>query len=166
MPLTINVGLNRKTSQNYNSEGCSINLTAELDHSLLHDPPQLQDQINRLYAEAEDALDRQTQTAASAPTRPTPTPSDRVGRRAPEPTSNNRSPRSTSSGGGGGSGGGMTQSQRRAVFAIAGKLGIDPEDEAQQAFGLELEAMTLREASQLIDHLKGLQQGPAQGARR
>lgn len=162
MPLTINVGLNRKTSKNYNSEGCSINLTAELDHSLLHDPPQLQDQIDRLYAEAEDALDRQTQTAASAPTRPTPTSSGRPAHRAPEPTSNNRSPRSTSSGGGGG----MTQSQRRAVSAIAGKLGIDPADEAQHEFGLELDTMTLREASKLIDHLKALQQGSTQGARR
>ena len=34
MPLTVNVGISRKASANYQSAGLSINLTAELDQSL------------------------------------------------------------------------------------------------------------------------------------
>jgi len=49
MPLTVNVGLSRKNSANYQSAGVSINLTAELDQSLLADPPRLQSEIDRIY---------------------------------------------------------------------------------------------------------------------
>ena len=61
MPLTINVGLSRKRSANYNSQGASINLTAELDQSLLVRSDDLQAAINELYEQAEYALVRQTQ---------------------------------------------------------------------------------------------------------
>ena len=49
MPLTINVGLSRKASENFQSTGTSINITAELDQSLLARPDQLQQEIDRLY---------------------------------------------------------------------------------------------------------------------
>jgi hypothetical protein len=58
MPLTVNVGISRKASANYQSAGLSINLTAELDQSLLADPPRLQSEIDRIYRQAEEALDR------------------------------------------------------------------------------------------------------------
>ena len=38
MPLTIDVGLSRKASKDYQSTGTSINLTAELDQALLPRP--------------------------------------------------------------------------------------------------------------------------------
>jgi len=38
MPLIVNMGLFRTNSVNYQSAGVSINLTAELDQSLLADP--------------------------------------------------------------------------------------------------------------------------------
>lgn len=63
MPLTVNVGLSRKSSQNYQSAGVSINLTAELDQALLADPPRLQQEIDRIYGQAADALDRQAGVA-------------------------------------------------------------------------------------------------------
>jgi hypothetical protein len=50
MPLTVNVGILRKSSANFQSAGVSINLTAELDQSLLADPPRLQTEIDRIYA--------------------------------------------------------------------------------------------------------------------
>lgn len=65
MPLTLNVGLSRKTSQNYNSEGASINLAAELDQALLNRPEELQDRVAALYREAETALDRQQNPGVS-----------------------------------------------------------------------------------------------------
>jgi len=58
MPLTVNVGISRKASANYQSAELSINLTAELDQSLLADPPRLQSEIDRIYRQAEEALDR------------------------------------------------------------------------------------------------------------
>lgn len=61
MPLTINVGLSRKSSENFNSAGTSINLTAELDQSLLARPRELQGAIDELYEQAELALEQQAQ---------------------------------------------------------------------------------------------------------
>jgi hypothetical protein len=55
----------RKASANYQSQGLSINLTAELDQSLLADPPRLQLEIDRIYAQAEQALDRQGQAVTT-----------------------------------------------------------------------------------------------------
>ncbi|QOV89759.1 hypothetical protein [Humisphaera borealis] len=41
MPLSINVGLSRKASRDYQSTGYSINVTAELDQALLGQWPAL-----------------------------------------------------------------------------------------------------------------------------
>jgi hypothetical protein len=59
MPLLINVGLNRKASKDFQSVGVSLNLTAELDQGLLSEPPRLQSEIDRIYGQAEEALERQ-----------------------------------------------------------------------------------------------------------
>lgn len=130
MPLTLNVGLSRKTSQNYNSEGASINLTAELDQALLNRPDELQDRVGALYREAEVALKRQQNAGAQD----TPSP----------PNGNTK-------------GDSMTQSQHRAIEAICKRLNTNPVDEAHHEFGLDLDRMTIREASKFIDHLKKLQ---------
>jgi hypothetical protein len=55
----------------------------------------------------------------------------------------------------------MTQSQLRAIHAIAKRLGIDPADECQRQFGWDLNRLSIRDASAIIDHLKSLQ--PAGG---
>ena len=131
MPLTLNVGLSRKTSQNYHSQGASINLTAELDQALLNRLDELQDRVAALYREAEHALERQQNPG----TRDTP---------APRSTGHNN-------------GEGMTASQRRAIEAICKRLDANPIDEARHEFGLDLDRMTIREASKFIDHLKSSQ---------
>lgn len=127
MPLTLNVGLSRKTSQNYNSEGASINLTAELDQALLNRPDELQDRVAALYREAETALQRQQTPDSNEPQDAKP------------------------------NGDGMTQSQRRAIDAICKRLDVDPADEARHEFGLDLDRLSIREASKFIDYLKALQ---------
>jgi hypothetical protein len=66
MPLTVNVGISRKASANYQSQGLSINLIAELDQSLLADSTRLQLEVDRIYAQAEQALDRQGQAVTTA----------------------------------------------------------------------------------------------------
>lgn len=54
-------------------------------------------------------------------------------------------------------GGVMTASQRRAILAIARRMNVDPEYEAKQIVGDNLDDLSLKQASELIDHLKGLQ---------
>jgi CO/xanthine dehydrogenase Mo-binding subunit len=132
MPLSINVGLSRKASRDFQSTGVSINLTAELDQSLLSRPDDLQQQIGNLYDQARQALARQTHTSSTARTS-----------RAPGPSAPNGD-------------GQMTASQRRAIDAIARRSGIDPAAEARRLLGLELEELGIRQASQLIDHLNQL----------
>lgn len=150
MPLTINVGLSRKASKDYQSSGTSINLTAELDQALLARPDELQSQIGALYQQAEDALARQASRPASAPTGSQDQPNAAHGGNGQ---------------GGNGRGNGrvaaMTQSQSRAIRAIAQRLGIDPATECLRAFGWELNRLSIRDASSVIDHLKALQ--PAGG---
>ena len=51
----------------------------------------------------------------------------------------------------------MTESQRKAIHAIAGRLNIDAEAEARDIIGEDLNHLTIRQASELIDHLKSLQ---------
>ena len=149
MPLTINVGLSRKTSENFNSAGSSINLTAELDQSLLARPRELQGAIDELYEQAEIALEQQA-----------------CGRRRERDVE----PRRTSSANGNGhprngnghdhrqnASGNMTNSQAKAIHAIAKRLDLDPVQEAHHEFGLDFDRMSVRDASRLIDHLKALQ---------
>jgi hypothetical protein len=161
MPLSINVGLSRKASKDYQSTGVSINVTAELDQSLLARPDELQQQVADLYAQAEQAMDRQAgrpEPQPASPARRSPA-TGRTGFR--NGNGNGNGTRSNGHENGNGNGGGMTDSQRRAILAIARRAGADPVYEAEQIIGTPLEEMTIRQASELIDHLKSL--APANG---
>jgi hypothetical protein len=155
MPLTINVGLSRKASENFQSTGVSINVSAELDQALLARPDQLQQQVDNLYRQAEAALDRQTarpsgQAAANG-----------NGNGAPAAARPADSARKTATRGNGASNGQqttpMTQSQARAIQAIARRMGLDAAEECKGVFGWDLAKLTIREASEFIDHLKAVQ---------
>lgn len=148
MPLSINVGLSRKASRDYQSTGVSINVTAELDQSLLARPQELQEQVANLYAQAEQALDRRAGHLDAAPVQHRPYPARSNGYR----NGNGHGDRGRSNG----NGGGMSVSQRRAIIAIARRANIDPDYEAQQIIGIPLDQMSIQQASELIDHLKSL----------
>jgi len=156
MPLSINVGLSRKASRNYQSTGVSINVTAELDQSLLARPDELQQQINNLYAQASQALDRHStdpgRNETEAPPSRKPPQSARSNGYGRNGNGNANRPRSN----GNGNGGGMTESQHRAILAIARRAGADPAYEAEQIIGAALDDLTVRQASELIDHLKAM----------
>jgi len=158
MPLSVNVGLSRKASKDYQSTGVSINVTAELDQSLLARPDELQRHIDDLYAQAEQALDRRAGAPAEPPRA--------TARRSTEPSGHaggngyarNGNGNGHTNGSGGRSGGGqMTESQRKAILAIARRVDVDPAYEAREIVGAELDDLTLRQASELIDHLKAMQ---------
>ncbi len=169
MPLSINVGLNRKASHNYQSTGVSINVTAELDATLLAKPDELQQQIAGLYSQAESALERQA--AQLAPPEPPRTNGTRANgsQRNYDRSNGSRgyAERSQGNSNGGGNGhnrgGRMTDSQRRAIEAIARRVNADPAYEAREITGAELEDLTVRQASDLIDHLKSLESTAGNG---
>ena len=58
----------------------------------------------------------------------------------------------------------MTDSQRRAILAIAKRGDINLDAECRDFIGEEFDRLSLRQASDLIDHLKGSQ--PAGNGRR
>ena len=144
MPLTINVGLSRKASKDYQSSGVSINVTAELDQSLLARPRELQAEIGRLYAQAEEGLARQVERPddASQSNNGRPTSGRGNGRPAPAPA---------------------TRAQRKAIDAIGRRLGLDVAEEVRHEFGWALDRLSVTEASKVIDHLKGLTNPQAAG---
>ena len=191
MPLTVNVGMSRKSSQNYQSAGVSINLTAELDQSLLADPPRLQQEIDRVYLQAHTALERQEAALADSRTLTTPRThtvtvtagtlstlqkgNDLRHRQQPRALENGvpsvqqpMSPSIETVTNNFNSNGfhiqplrPATDSQMRALKAIARRLQCDLDIEAHDEFAVSLSQLDVRQASRLIDLLKQRQvQGP------
>ena len=164
MPLTINVGLSRKASKDYQSTGVSINIVAELDQALLAKPAELQQQVDGLYQQAEAALARQTGTPpVAAKPRSTTAPTSRT---MPKPNGNGHADGRTAvtkpSGNGHTASGGrkatpMSAAQRRAIDSIGQRLGLDIAAECRDVFGWNMENLSIGEASRVIDHLKSLQ---------
>jgi len=62
--LKVNVGLSRKLSKDYNSEGFSINVEGEVS-AAVNDPQAVVEQVKELYDLAEDALAQQIERAQS-----------------------------------------------------------------------------------------------------
>lgn len=143
MPLVINVGLNRKSSRNYQSQGTSINITAELDPALLASPQRLQDEIAALYRQAETALDQQSSRIAA--TQPSPSPDPRLNGPPHAHTTPQRPESPLRS---------VTRNQLHALHDLAEGLGTDLESIAREVFAKPPRDLNIREASKLIDQLK------------
>ena len=141
MPAKLNIGLSRKVGEaNYGSRGASAHLEVELDAGVVSDPQLLRDRMRSLYAMArqsvEEELCRSSDGASSEPAH--------------------------SNGNGHGNGhhtqppaGTATQSQVRAIFAIAKRHRLDPNSVVQERFHLSrVEDLSIRQASEMIDALK------------
>ena len=160
MPLIITVGLNRKRSENYQSDGASISLTAECDQSLLSRPEALQAQIDSLYEQADTALafrsfrSEPQQPHLQSHFQPQASPASSIaagGIASCEARNSAKNHKSNSNAIGVGH---ITKSQRRAIHVIASAIGVDPHREALALKGVELDQLSVRQASDLIDHLK------------
>ena len=168
MPLQLTVSRNRKRSRNYHSEGHGLSLTVELDQALIEQPEKLQEKIKDLYREVDAALgqqdvvwpaDRQAQERKMQEQwdhdgiiRIAANGTDCVHGDEPSCSANgNKSPLV---------GGGtlMSAAQRRAIDAIAQRLEVNAVEQSQSVLGLELDRLTVREASSLIDHLLRMEQ--------
>lgn len=162
MPLTINVGLNRKASEDFQSSGVSINLTAELDQALLSRPEELQQKIEKLYAMANAAVARQlSQNPPSPPpqkerwTKGRGLEESRQNGNAP-PRSNGHNARPQHNGNHGQEPRPMTPKQKSAILAICRQERISrPFDWIREQMGRDLDELSAKQASALIDSLKG-----------
>jgi hypothetical protein len=177
--IRLNVGLNRKVGEpNYGSRGASIHLDVELATGDLEDTRQLRARIRNLYALARTAVAEELDGGHSEDTGQ----GHGNGHRHRRQGQYDRPAGSDGNGRHGGNGhsraanghnvsgrrqqAGMTDSQRKAIHAIANRLGVDPALEVRDEFGWDLDRLNVREASQAIDFLKGLQTAGNNGGGR
>lgn len=161
----------------------SIHGDVDLDQSPLTKPTKSQHHIDGHVANAMEVIDHQ---APACPATSGPKSGDpcgdrddheslgfRNGRHHGPPRNGTASGGTGGPGGSGGSGGkgcasgggGMTQTQCRAIAAIAARLGISPYEVCRYEFGVTLESLSLSEASRLIKHLKSLQPAAVDNSR-
>ena len=144
MPAKLNIGLSRKVGEaNYGSRGASINLEVEVDSATLSEPQLLRDRVRSLYAMARQSVEDELQR-----------PADDLPTDAAHSNGNGHA-----NGNGhhaaGQDGGTATQSQVRAIFAIARRQRLDPSSLVRDRFRVQRpEDLSIREASSLIDDLK------------
>ncbi len=163
MPMTVKVGLTRKLGQpEFGSLGASCDIQLELDGALLFaDPDALQEKIRSAYAACEIAI-----TVELARQTPQETPPPANG------SANGHSPahgQSRMNGAGqngssdsGGSQRKATTSQIRALHAIANRQGLKLTDVLRDRFRVyKAEDLSVGQASQMIDELKGTPAGSA-----
>ena len=142
MPLKLNVGLSRKVGEaNYGSRGATVNLEIELESSLVSQPDQLHDRIRQLFRLAKSSVDEELNGHSSG---------NSSGEQESRATANGRP---------------ATQSQVRAIHAISDRQKTDLVGLLRGRYQVErTEDLSLKDASDLIDYLKGSANGA--GGRR
>ena len=140
--IKLNAGVSRKVGEpNYGSRGASVNVELELESAVVNDTEALHEKIRKLFALAKRSVDEElgVSTSGGAPSQ--------------APTNG------TNGGQNGTASRPATDGQKRAVWAICKKLGLDQDEEARATFDRPVSQLMLPEASQLIDRLKGLADG-------
>jgi len=150
MPVKLNIGLSRKVGEaNFGSRGASVNLEVELDSGIISDQQRFQERVRALYAQARQSINAELDL-----------PSEGAAIEQPVVQRNGHASAHNGNGNGSGSqsrqeGGSATQSQVRAIFAIARRNRLDPKNLVLKRFGLDRpEDLSIRDASSLIDDLK------------
>ena len=146
MPVKLNIGLSRKVGEaNYGSRGASVNLEVELDSGIVSDQQRFQERVRSLYAQARQSINAELDLPGEADS----------GSAAKPPMNAPSSAHNGNGSQGRPNGSSATQSQVRAIFAIARRNRVDPKNLLLERFGLERpEDLSIRDASSLIDDLK------------
>jgi hypothetical protein len=143
MAITVNVGFSRKVGEpNYGSRGASVHVEVELDRSAMEDGERFQSEIEKIFEQARDAVDREllrnlsSSSGAQADL-------DEFSEATKNQNGRARAPRLA------------TPNQVRAIEAIAQHRGVG----LSELFAAEFDAksaeeLTIVEASLLIDRLK------------
>jgi len=152
MPLRVNVGLTKKLGEtNYGSRGASVHVEMELDGSLVTEPAKLQDRIRQLFQIVRSSLTEELNGNSHSHAHGT----AKIANGAPAATPG------TSNGGGdtaarsAGTSRAATQSQVRALHAIAKSKGLNLTRLLRDRYQVDRpEDLGIKQASQLIDSLK------------
>jgi hypothetical protein len=146
MPLKLNVGLTKKIGEpNYGSRGASVNVELELDSGLVNEPGKLQERIRQLFGVVRASLAEELNGNGQRS-------SDRT--QAPQAQPNGNAQRSDN--GQKAQPRPATQSQVRAIGAIAKRLRINLDELLGQRFQVKrTQDLSIKQASQLIDELNG-----------
>jgi len=153
--LRLNVGFTKKVGEaNYGSRGAAVNLELELDSSLVGDPERLKERIRHLFGMAKASVDEELATAAETALNGNGSAGN--GHTNGKPNSRRRDGTRAA-----------TASQVRALHAIADRRKLDLPALLAERFQIDDPAgLTITEASNLIDELKGESAGNGQGGRR
>lgn len=167
MPMKLNVGLSRKVGEaNYGSRGASVNLEQEVDATLINEPQRLQERIREMFRLAQEAVDEELHVEPPQPAANTQRSTGPAATASRQPHANGRNGASRSATTGYRSNGNgrqpantpppATASQVRALHAIANQQRLDLSALLRERFELDQpEKLTIAEASDLIDELKG-----------
>ena len=145
MPLKLNVGLNKKIGEaNYGSRGASVNVELELDSGLVNEPGKLQERIRQLFGVVRASLAEELNGNGQRSSDRTQAPQAQPNGNGQRSDNNQKvQPRPA------------TQSQVRAIAAIAKRLQVDLNDLLRNRFQVRrAQDLSIKEDSQLIDELK------------
>ena len=146
MPIKINIGVCRKVGEaNFGSRGASINLEAELDASIVSDQHRFKARVRSLYAMARRSVNEELNITSEESDAESSSPR----------ASNDPSPRNGFSASNRTGVAHATASQVRAIYAITRRRRLKMQDLLRDRFGVDHpEALSIREASTVIDELK------------
>jgi hypothetical protein len=148
MPLKLNVGLSRKVADNnYGSRGASVNVELEVESALAADPVKLRERIRQVFGLVRDSLVEELNSAASGQPRSNGQTQAPANAARSDNGQRSSTPRPA------------TQSQVRAIAAIARRLQINLDDLLGQFHARRAQDLSIKQASQLIDELKSKQEG-------
>jgi hypothetical protein len=159
MPLKLNVGLSRKVGDaNYGSRGASVNFETELDSSLAGDPAKLQQRIRDLFNLCRSAISEELNGGNGHFQQPVvqngnghQRPNHAINDSQQPPVERPAQPANGSS-----KLRLATVSQIRAIRGICGRRRLNLDQMLTARFHVRRpEELTLRDASDLIDELKG-----------
>lgn len=162
MPVIVTVGLSRKVSKDFQSQGYSLNIQSELPATAVEDADTMARATDHLFRLANDLLDAEVANATGKETAPVDPPAQpvRASPAKPAPAMPTPSvPQGQGANGGGNGNGqrprrGITVAQANAILKMAQKLGQDARQMARDEFGSNLSELTIRQASALINTLK------------
>ena len=152
MPVKVNIGLSKKIGQpDYGSLGASCNVEFELDGGYDNgSSTHFQDAVRRAYVACRQAVESEISTRQSEDNQIGGQHSSAPATRVASQTSNGSNGNTRSA----------TSSQVRAIFAIANRNGVDlPALLTSQFSVARPDDLSIRDASALIDQLKGSPNG-------
>lgn len=166
MAITINVGGSKKASRNFNSEGVSLNVTAEVPNDALADPQKIADTAHDLFDLVNGLLDEQIAKLSQGDTKPSSGNTYQGnGRSSSNGNGRGRYQSNSRSNGNGRSDRNpdrpLTQAQQRAITNMVKRLNEDADAWVHHEFGVDKVAdLNVRQASEFIDTLKSAIEEP------